>query len=513
DFRVMIHKIHSGGVLPSVAAGGVYGIYGANNTFVNFTSIVFPQDTRNCQACHNVNDPNTPQASNYTTVISRQACTSCHDNLNFTTGANHGSGVVATDDECASCHGPNSTLNNGYLRPELAHLVPEEQAAQKFKFEVVKVEAVKVDGTPGATACAAGTVGCKVLPGEYAKVTIRVSNPATGTLYKITDAPFTNTVPCTPVPPATSCTPTAARLRVRVAYTTQNFVNRASGNYPAQPILIDFLSAAAAPSGAPIASGGLPTLNADGTYTKVAAVPIAAGLVGGTGEAFLEGRVVVDVSRYGSVANLQAVGPDSSAGVLYPITDSTPVARRAIVDVAKCDACHHRLTAHGSNRTNNTELCAACHNPENANGTTVATGQPFDFKFLIHGIHNASYNFGGLSFQNVLFPGNIANCTGCHVAGGFYPVNPFLVFATSFTQGLDPTAPTDDIARSPNAAACSACHNGSYASAHMQLYGAAFAATKNPDGSSVASTQEQCGLCHGAGGYMDVAVLHGISGN
>ncbi len=508
DLKVMIHKIHSGETLPSVVAGGFYGIFGFGNTFADFSEVVYPQDKRNCQTCHQDGDADTPQASNWRMTVNREACGACHDNVNFDTGANH-AGVAATDDTCITCHGPNSTIENGNLRPQVAHLIPEQEAAKRFKFEVVRVEAIKLDGTPGDTACAPETRGCKVLPGEFAKVTVRVSDPTTGATYRLTDPPFTNTIPCTPRPPATTCNPTAARLRARVAYTTTNFTNPGSGNTPALPIQIDFLSTAVAPVDAPAAAGGAAVLNADGTYTKAGAKPMPAGLIGGSGEAFLEGRTIVDVSAVPSASELVEVGVTSSDGVVYPITDATPVARRPIVDIGKCNDCHQKLAFHGDNRNDNTELCATCHNPEFAAGSTLEAGRPFDFKLLIHGIHAGTYAFGGLTFD-VVYPGRINNCEGCHKPDTYYPVDPAKVFATSITRGADATSPADDIAHTPNVAICGSCHVSTAARSHMQQNGGSFEATKNADGTSNEAALENCAFCHGEGRAADVKVEHGV---
>jgi OmcA/MtrC family decaheme c-type cytochrome len=502
DMKVMIHKIHAGEALPSVEGGGFYGIFGRGNTFNDFSHFVYPQDKRNCTTCHEESDDDTPQASNWRQTVNVETCSSCHDNVNFQTGANHG-GVAATEDTCSACHGSTS----GVLSTQAAHVIPEDEAAKRFKFEVVKVQAIKLDGSPGATACPAATVACKVLPGEFAKVTIRVSDPTTGTNYRITDAAFTNTIPCTPRPPATTCTPTAARLRARVAYTTLNYTNPASGSTPAQPIQIDFLSTAAAPAGAPAAAGGAPVLNADGTYTKAAARPLPANLIGGSGAAFLEGRTIVDIDESPLTNEFAEVGVTSSPGVPFPITDATPVARRQIVDIAKCDVCHARITAHGENRNDNTELCATCHNPELASGTTLATGRPWDFKLMIHAIHASTYNFGGESFV-IGYPGKLNNCEGCHVEDGYYPVDPAKVFATSITRGANAASPVDDIAWTPNAAACGACHTSVAAKAHIQTNGGSFNATKKADGTSPEALNETCSFCHGPDGVADVKVEH-----
>ena len=506
DLKVMIHKIHSGETLPSVEAGGFYGIFGFGNTFSDFSDVVYPQDKRNCTTCHEESDTDTPQASNWRYTVNRATCSACHDNVNFATGENHG-GVAATDDTCTACHGPNSQVAN--LRVSNAHVIPENEAAKRFKFEVVKVQAIKLDGSPGATACAATAVACKVLPGEFPLVTIKVSDPTTGTPYRITDPAFTNVIPCTPVPPATTCNATAARLRARVAYTTTNFTNPASGSTPAQPIPIDFLATAAAPSGAPAAAGGPPTLNADGSYSKAGAKPLPSGLIGGSGESFLEGRTIVNVSDT-STPQYAEVGVTSSAGVVFQITDAAPVPRRAIVDVQRCNDCHQKLSFHGDNRNNNTELCATCHNPENAAGATLAAGRPWDFKLLIHGIHSAQYDFGGLNFASVRYPGKINNCEGCHKPDTYYPVDPAKVFATSITRGANAASPVDDIAYTPNAAICSSCHTTAQAKLHIEQNGGSFNATKNADGTSSQAAAETCATCHGQGKPVDVKVSHGV---
>jgi len=508
DFRVMIHKIHRGENLPSVAAGGTYGIYGYGNFFANFSDVAYPQDIRNCETCHHENNADAPQGNAWRTAANTNACGSCHDDVNFATGANHGNGVAATDEQCFTCHGPNSGMAG--VQTASAHAIPTKIAAGDFKFEIVKIEAIKQDGTPGATPCAPATVGCKVGESEYAKLTIKVTNPRTGTTWALTDAPFTNVVPCAPTP----CTPTAARLRARVAYTTRNLTNPGTGNNPSQPIQIDFLSSAAAPSGAPAAAGGAPVHNADGTYTKAGATAIPAGLIGGSGVAYVEGRTIVDTDPSPATTTMQRVGVTASVGVSFPITDATAVPPRQVVDIARCDKCHNRLQLHGDARNDNTGLCSTCHNPGLALGTTAATGEPFDFKLFIHALHANNYNssnYGGASQDPVTYPGYLNNCEGCHLPGTYYPVDPTVVFASSIDQGADAASPSDDTAITPNTAVCSACHTDDTSKEHMQFNGGSFDATKNADGTSPQAAAETCGNCHGAGEDVDVKEAHHVA--
>ncbi len=247
-------------------------------------------------------------------------------------------------------------------------MIPENEAAKRFKFEVVKVQAIKLDGSPGDTACAATATACKVLPGEFPLVTIKVSDPATGTPYKLTDPAFTNVIP---VHPGAACHDLQRRRRracVRVSRTPRRTSpTRAAAARRRSRSRSTTSRRRPHPRAAPAAAGGAATLNADGSYSKAGAKPLPAGLIGGSGESFLEGRTIVDVSDT-STPEFVEVGVTSSAGVVFPITDAAPVPRREIVDVQRCNDCHQKLSFHGDNRNDNTDLCATCHNPENAAG-------------------------------------------------------------------------------------------------------------------------------------------------
>jgi len=87
DLKVMVHKIHMGSSLPSVKAGKPYQIIGFSPTPVDWSTVAYPADVRRCETCHE-QDVKATQATAYLTKPSRDACGSCHDNLNFATGAN-----------------------------------------------------------------------------------------------------------------------------------------------------------------------------------------------------------------------------------------------------------------------------------------------------------------------------------------------------------------------------------------------------------------------------------------
>jgi len=122
DFKVMIHKIHAGGELASIpgpdgkvwddpstsaneaADNGHYAIWGDKNTKHEWGRGEFPAVLKNCIKCHQGSGAN---VDNWKKVPSRVACGSCHDTVNFATGANHKGGRQTDDDKCASCHPPS----------------------------------------------------------------------------------------------------------------------------------------------------------------------------------------------------------------------------------------------------------------------------------------------------------------------------------------------------------------------------------------------------------------------
>jgi OmcA/MtrC family decaheme c-type cytochrome len=484
DLKVMIHKIHAGETLPSVEAGGLYGIFGHGNTFANFGEVVYPQDKRNCTTCHEEGDADTPQASNWRFTVNRTTCSSCHDDVNFATGLNHG-GIAATDDTCTSCHGSSS----GVLSVQTAHRIPEQAAAEKFAYEVLNV----VDTAPG----------------QLPTVTIRVVDPTNGNApydVKAANGPFQNS---------------SASLAVDVAFSTRpDFTNTGSGSAtpttgsPAQPIRIDFKTTA------------VPDPAFPGGFKATSTVPIPATATG-SGEALIEGRPAVDVNGDGTLERL----PVTSVGKSFAITDASPVPYRQIVDIAKCNDCHQELTLHGNSRTGNTELCATCHNPNATDisrrvagsNCEIVTGtlddQTIDLKVMIHAIHAGELGGGfkvcgfsntGYDFTAVKYPGKLENCEGCHLPGTYYPPDATMALATTIDAGADRSTPVGDVAITPATAACSSCHSSDTARQHMLLNGGSFDAIKAADSTTPAAPIETCGNCHGEGKAADVKVEHGV---
>ena len=215
-----------------------------------------------------------------------------------------------------------------------------------------------------------------------------------------------------------------------------------------------------------------------------------------------------------------------------------------VVAIAKCDVCHNLLAEHGTNRNNNSQVCATCHNPASTDvserQTLTATmpgidrlwEQTIDFKHMIHAIHDGSvrgaagspfviYGYGGSvnNFTDVVYPGQINRCDACHVGTSYYPVADTAVQATTFLTGLskqlpNPTTVGNPIATSANMSVCSACHVDAVTLVHMQQNGGSTTVAKDAEGRTIQSANpanvETCSVCHGAGGVADVRVVHNI---
>ena len=491
DMVVMIHKIHMGEKLHNG-----YVITGRGGA-IEFGEVVFPQDQRNCQTCHQESDADTPQASNWRMKPYAKPCGACHDDVNFQTGENHSTeNIVATDDQCVTCHGPDSTIDNGNLRVEIVHQIPEKLAGEKFQYNLLGVT--------------------NTAPGQAPVVRFSVTDPTND------DAPYNILTD----PAFTVAAGGASRLSIDIGWSTAEYTNKDSGSAsgvtgsPAQPIQINPLTV----------SGGTPATgpDAEGAFTSTSLLALPADVDGSIAVA-LEGHPAVDANEDGApdrIAVTSAVDYFAATGDVAPRRDS--------VNVQKCDDCHNQLTIHGNNRTDNVQVCAVCHNPnatdiaQRVDGsecvTTLGTDDsPIDLKRMIHAIHageEANYTVCGFgnsahSFANVRYPGHLNNCEGCHNTpdagdtASYYPVDPTHVLATTVDAGADRDSTTDDVAWSPNTAVCSACHTDTLAETHMLQNGGSKNLSKNEDGTTAGGPLETCQLCHGPGRTADVKVLHG----
>jgi len=150
DFKVMIHKIHAGGEVASIpgpdgilwdnpataedesADNGEYAIWGFGGSKHDWWKVGFPAVIENCTKCHQGSGE---QVDNWKNVPSRAACGSCHDDVDFAAGTNHGGGPQATDTACTACHPASGAGAIGHSVTE-AHDWTTKDARNTPEFDV-----------------------------------------------------------------------------------------------------------------------------------------------------------------------------------------------------------------------------------------------------------------------------------------------------------------------------------------------------------------------------------------
>lgn len=494
DFKVMIHRIHynnGGAALPSVLAGTAYTIGSAD-----FSKVAFTQDVRNCARCHD--GAVSAQGDNWKTQPSIAACGSCHDDVYF--GAQpdpakpyqsvpHAGGVVTDNSTCALCHGPGRVAD-----VVIAHDFPArlKAASAKFKYNILS---------------AAPTT-----PGSAPVVTFSVVDPTNG------DRPYD-----IKNDPAFTAAGGVSSLTVKLGWKAANVAdigNDGNGQNFGQPISINALTASVAGAAA-------------GTYTVTSPIAIPAGQTG-TLRVIMDGHPAGDVTTAGTFSDRL---PVKSVFSDFAITGTSVVARRTVVDVAKCATCHDVLSVHGANRNDEPGVCVVCHNPNGTDAARRPAGggidgkaeESIDFKRLIHALHAGQASNGGFrekglvvygfgnranDYSGIVFPGELNDCTACHTSTSYQlqgiwaapTANGILGSTVSHEASTDDAA--DDLKISPTAAVCSSCHDSALAKAHMEdlFNGGNFSATQTTLQASV----EQCAFCHGAGRTFDVKTVHNV---
>jgi OmcA/MtrC family decaheme c-type cytochrome len=518
DFRVMIHRIHFNiynslnpsdplapnympPTLPSVTAGFPY-LIGTHD----FSQPTFTQDVRNCTRCHDA--ASSAQGGNWNTRPSIAACTACHDNVYFTGQPDpakpyqtepHPAGPQADNSTCALCHGPGKVADVAVMHNFPARF---KAASGKFKFNIISA----VPATAGS----------------FPVVTFSVTDPSNG------DAPYDiNAHPA-------FTTAGLSSLGLKLGWTAAGIAdigNDGSGGDFGQPVSINLLNNLAVVPGA-----------APGTYTVTSTVAVPAGQR--TLRVMMDGHPAGNVSSTGPTSDDITLPPGTYADRLsaksvfrdFAIT-GTALARRSVVDIAKCNVCHDTLSVHGKNRTDEPQACAVCHNP-NATDKAQRVGGPFvdgkaeeaiDFKTMIHGLHAGQesnggfrekglvvYGFGGSvnDFSGVVFPGDLGNCTACHtdtsyqLSGIWETPTASGILGSTIDTAASPSDPADNLRNSPTASVCASCHDKVGPRTHMiGLGGAQFSVTQAV---IAGAPEEQCYFCHGTNGPVDVKAVHGV---
>lgn len=535
DFRVMIHKIHTGDNLtkkPYEFCGFGCENFGAPPD--DFSEITYPQSTMACRTCHDPADPETPDAIRIANNPTAQVCASCHDQLEFdetglTNERRNHIGLAQPNSTCAACHSEDGLMISSLE----SHLMEDAVVAQTFQYNILSVT------NSGE--------------GQSPVVTFSITDPTNNdAFWDLTTAP--------------AFSGEGTSLNMTFSWPTSDFTNVNNDAGTSVPTI------GGRPYSVSIAnSSGLRDYvidNGDGTYTvdtSMLDTPVVVPMTTpplGSGQVGMEGHLAADFDRDDVYADEI---PVTNVVKAFAITDEQAQPRRVVVDVANCQSCHgvnDGLAFHGGNRTDEPQHCVSCHHPNAtdvrrrpddpdgiANGMNEAAmdgleDQSIDFKYMIHALHAASireqaymaYGFGGaLDGSHITYPRSPADCNACHVDDSFALPLGENVLATTIDTGATNTAtgfapsadvasdPTDDNNFSPEAAVCVACHDGDFATQHMASrstspisFGNGLLLNPDPFGdpdtqADVDMNPENCSFCHGPGGFVDVADVHGLN--
>ena len=453
DLKVMIHKIHRGEDLPSVVAGDDYCIRDFSGILVCFGDVAFPQDIRNCETCHDEGDPETPDAANWYQMPTTQACGSCHDNLDFETGANHPGGPQSNG-ACTSCHVPDKNNYNGAYQQH--RILPDEDAA-KYSLNILAIDFLG--------------------PGTAPMVTFSVTDPTNGDMpYDLANDP--------------NLTNGTSSLTFYTAWNTTDYENAGSYNSGATGVLVY--------------SGGVLQATDNGDFTYSLSTALVPATAQGSGGIAFAGQIQTSVGQ---------VRPDNTHS-FFGITDdpANPVERRSnVVDIDRCDVCHNRLKMH-NDRTENTNVCVMCHNP----GATFGPDRPMDMKSFIHRIHAVDgirypqrvSNCVACHTKNGFYPVELAD--GVHATStnigidASDPTDNTRTSANAAACSVCHSSADTKAHMSQNGASFDACQETD-GTLRIRLDFCGVGGNKNG-----AVVEEGCTVCHGPGKTADVAVSHGI---
>lgn len=472
DFKVMVHKIHDGSSLPSVVAGTPYQIIGYMNSVNDFSKVVDPAQAQRCEVCHD-QTTGAAQAKVFMTEPTRAACGSCHDDVNFATGANHPGGFQSDDTQCANCHVPkgetpfDASIMGAHVVPtdtkQTYPLNPDTLLAG-LNLAITSVTNTKAGQTPTVNYTLQDDKGNNISISSTTTLSFTMAGPTTDYGY-------------TSFGSGTSSTP---------GYVTESVTASTCSSSGA----CSYAFTHAIPSGA------------TGTYT-----------MGG------EARTTVTVLAGTTAAQSVELGAQNPV-VNFSVDGSAVAPRRTVVAETNCNHCHVALSLHGGLR-NNVEYCVLCHNPSNTDASTRATAtvasdksappQGINFNLLVHRIHDGVnvvpaggkpyivVGHGGShnDFSTVGYPamsptGSVAylqNCSMCHVNSTEQNDLPQMGSLNPVTDPQGWINPNQ-----PIASACSGCHVSKAESAHFLA---------NTD-----SLGESCTICHASGAQFAVDAVH-----
>jgi OmcA/MtrC family decaheme c-type cytochrome len=425
DSSVFVHRIHRGEHLQP------------GNLFHDIAA-TYPQDIRNCDACHK-GAAQGAQAQSRPTLA---ACGSCHDYVDFGGKATasctnpvtvdakglpvpckHVGGTQADDTKCGGCHGaagiaekhqpvappdPSNAwlVTGGSANTNASYLAATgfvPQGAAVITYDVKSVEAVD---------------DAAITPSKRPQITFKLKKDGTDVVFQTYAAGTT-----TEIMPGFVGSPS-----VYFAFAVPQDGNQTPSDFNASAsgYIKNIWNGTATATGA----GTLTGPDANGYYTiklTGAQIPPAAKmLTGGVGYTYSLSSAP-PLTQINLPAYPYNTDGKKQGGLSVPAPNVWKVAtgftgRRPIVDNAKCNSCHGFLgvapTFHAGQR-NDGPTCSFCHNPNR-----TSSGWSAGSKYFVHGIHAGRKRAqpfvwhataAGPGYGEVEFPAPLNDCQGCHV--------------------------------------------------------------------------------------------------
>jgi OmcA/MtrC family decaheme c-type cytochrome len=381
DFNVMIHRIHMSADLPSVKAGKKYAIVGRNNATQDLSHIHYPRDIVHCQSCHTDSDED-----RWVSNGKPEVCMSCHDNI-YEAGVHPF--ALAQNAVCGNgaCHGPSGSAPDA----REAHKTFLNTDAPILDITILSASVANPDAAP--------TMRVKALTGT------RLS----GAVVPVASVDGFSTLNVFFNGPNRDFAYNGHNIK---QYNKASLVNLAATTTPGEFTfsLPETLRDAAGKLGDPSKDSFTLSVRAAFDPTPGAAPD----------------NDRVDMLKNPTIA-ISAAGP--------------AVARGAVVDTAKCNACHGDLREHGGDiLARSVEQCIMCHtasletSPRQGGNKEPGPTTSLRFSQLVHRIHAgdtaenpyAVYGYAAMApypkvdFSSVAFPGDPRACSTCHLDGAYF---------------------------------------------------------------------------------------------
>lgn len=563
-----VHKIHMGKML----AKKNYNYAG-----VIFNEVGYPQDIRNCTKCHDGSDTSTAktaQGNNWKTAPNRVACGSCHDGINFETGkgvtladaikgltvspgGHAGVSLAQADDSlCSTCHKPDAIdvyhlpvtppntasslhLNGGNNNTNAAWIASNTSrlpaGAIKVSYDIKSVS---------RNSSKQPVMVFRLLQ-NGARKDFNVASPSVTELWdNFMGSPsvyFVFAVPQDGITAPADFNASASGYLRSIWNGTSTSTGKGTITGPdTDGYYTVTLTGVTVPDTAVMLTGGVGY-----SYALISTTPLT--------QTNVEGY---PVSAATATVGLVAGMPNKVGGLIVVSPNVQKVAtgytgRRAVVEDTRCNKCHQELGTftedafHGGQR-NDGSTCAWCHTPNRA-----SSGWSADSTYFIHAIHagnkrSVAFNWHatapGVTFEEVRYPGVLANCESCHLPGTYdfssstslsamgnrqyrtvvagtlastgttYAYSPYIAMDLNYGTGFSFNAATGTttaaagttLTISPITAQCVACHDTQVARNHMTGNGGSFYEAR----STALNKPEECMICHGSGRVADIKVMH-----